>query len=61
VIALTGRFEDAVPCGEIHIDRPNFDTVFAGVAHKLGRCIEPHRLSVEDRGEEAIRMMALHP
>ena len=32
-----------------------------GVADKLGRLVESHRLRVEDRGAEYIRMMAFHP
>ncbi len=33
----------------------------AGVAHQLGRSVEPHRLGVEQRAGEDVRVAALHP
>src|SRR4029077_5549754 len=59
-VALRG-FERAVPIAEIHIRRPYLDVVLARVAHELGRLIEAHRLAVEDRGAEDVRVVALDP
>ena len=35
--------------------------VVLGITHQLGWRIEPHRLRVEQRGQEHLGMMALHP
>ena len=38
------RFERAVPARSVDADRPDLDTVVAGVADDLGRRVETHRL-----------------
>ena len=45
----------------IDIDRPHFDAVLAQVAHDLRRRVEAHRLRVEQRSREDVRIAALEP
>jgi hypothetical protein len=35
--------------------------VLARIPHDLGRCVETHRLGIEEGGAEHVRVMALHP
>ncbi len=56
-----GGFEGAIPLAGIHADMAHLDAVGAGVADELRRLVEAHRLRVEDRGQEHIRVGAFHP
>ena len=42
-------------------DRPHLDPMLARVADDLGGRVEAHRLGVEQRRAEDVRMMMLHP
>ena len=45
----------------IDIDRAHLDAMLLRVAHDLRRRIEAHRLAVEQRGREHIRVVAFDP
>ena len=61
VILPACRLQRAIPRGFVRVDRPDLDAVVPGVADKLGGLVKSHRLRVEDRSAEDIRMMAFHP
>ncbi len=56
-----GLLQRAVPAGEVHVDRTDLDAVVLGVAHDLRRRVEAHRLAVEERGGEHVRVVAFDP
>src|SRR5712691_13244219 len=58
---FANRFQGAVPFAEIDIDRAHQDTVLLRVADDLGRCVEPHRLAVEESAGEDFGVDALDP
>jgi len=45
----------------IDVGRPDLDPMVLSITHQLGWRIEPHRLRVEDRGQEHLGMVALYP
>ena len=50
------------PSERIHVDTGGHLTpCLIGIAHDLRRLIKAHRLRIENRGAEHIRMMAFHP
>src|SRR3546814_16557763 len=59
--AVARRLEGAVPVAGIHVGRADLDAVLAGVADKLGRRVEAHRLAVQQRGGEDRGIVMLHP
>lgn len=44
-----------------HQRAPDLDTMFAGIADDLRRCIEPHRLGVEQCRAKHVGMVVFHP
>ena len=58
---VLGRLQRAVPARGVDADRADLDAVLARVAHDLGRGVEAHRLRVQQRRAEHIRMPALQP
>lgn len=58
---IAGLLERAIPARGVDADRPNLDAVLLRVAHDLGWSIEAHRLTVEQRGAEDIRVPAFEP
>ena len=60
-VFVVGRLQRAVPAGGVDADRPDLDAMLARVAHDLGRRVEAHRLRVQQRGAEDVRMPALQP
>ena len=56
-----GRLQRAVPARGVDADRADLDAMVARVAHDLGRRVEAHRLGVEQRRAEHVRMMAFEP
>ena len=65
VVQVRGRaralLQRRVPLRVIDVDRPHLDAVLAHVAHDLRRRIEAHRLRVEQRRREHVRIAALEP
>ena len=55
------RLQCIIPIAVIHIDRSHFDTVLSGIADKLCRGIEAHRLAVEDGGGKHVRIVTFQP
>lgn len=55
------RLQGAVPPGCVDADRPHLHTMLDRVPDDLRRRIEPHRLGVEERRAEHVRMPALQP
>ena len=55
------RLQRAVPARGVDADRADLDAVLARVAHDLRRGVEAHRLGVEQRRAEHVRMLALQP
>ncbi len=45
----------------IDVDLPYLDAMFPRIAHKLGGGIKTHRLRIEDRRAEHIRIMMFEP
>ena len=45
----------------VDVDGPDLDAVLPGIANELRRRIEAHRLGVQERATEHIRMVAFHP
>ena len=62
VPAFSGRrLQDAVPRARIDVHRPNLHPVRPRIAHDLGGGVEAHRLAVEQRAGEYVRITALEP
>ena len=55
------RLQRAIPIRQVHIHRPHLDAMLLRVAHDLRRRVEAHRLAVEQRGGEHIRIVAFDP
>ena len=55
------RLQRAVPAAVVDTDWPDLDAVRLGIAHDLRRRVEPHRLGVQQRAAEHVRMVAFHP
>ena len=55
------RLQRRIPVGGVHVRRQDDDTVALGIAHDLGRRVEAHRLGIEQRRAEDIRVVALEP
>ena len=55
------RLQRAVPVAGVDVGVAHLDAVLAGVAHELGRLVEAHRLAVEQRGAEDLRVVPLDP
>ena len=45
----------------VHVHRAHLDAVLACIADQLRRGVEPHRLAVEDRGGEHVRIVFFQP
>ena len=58
--ASTG-LQGAVPKAVVDVDRTDLHPVIAGIAHDLGRGIEAHGLTVQQRAGEDRRIAAFHP
>ena len=58
---VIGRFQRAIPARGVDADWPYFDPMGLGITHDLRWCVEAHRLGVQQRGAEHLRMPALHP
>ena len=58
---VAGRFQRAIPVRCIDIDVAHLDAMLLRVAHDLRRRVEAHRLAVEQRRREHIRVMAFQP
>jgi len=56
-----GWFQRAIEAGRIDADRPDIDAIVARIADDLGRRVKAHRLRIEKRGAEDIRVMAFEP
>ena len=54
-------FQGTIPIREIHVHRAHVDAVLLRVAHDLRRRVEAHRLAVEQRGREHLRVVAFDP
>ena len=59
--ARFGRLQRAVPVGMIDVGRSHLDAVLARIADQLRRGVKPHRLGIEDRGGEDVRVVVLQP
>ena len=59
--SAAGDLKGAVPSAGVDADRLDLDAVVARIPHDLRRRIEPHRLAVQQRGAENVRVVALHP
>ena len=55
-LRLLRGLQRAIPVAVVDVDRAQLDAVLARVAHELGRLVEAHRLAVEDRGAEHVRI-----
>ena len=55
------RLQRAVPARGVDADGAHLDAMRLGVAHDLRGRVEAHRLRVQQRGAEDVRMPALHP
>ena len=54
-------FQAVVPAARMDIRRAHFHPVLAGVPHDLGGGVEAHRLRVQKRAGEHVRMVAFEP
>ncbi len=59
--AAVRRLQRAIPAAGVDADRPHLHAMLAGVAHDLRRRVEAHRLRVQQRAAEHVRMVALQP
>ncbi len=50
-----------IPHRKVDVDVVDRHAMVAGVAHQLGRGVEAHRLGIEQRAGEDVRVAALHP
>ena len=55
------RLQRTIPITFVHVDRPHFDAMLLNIANQLGRCIESHRLAVDDRSRIRRRIMMFQP
>ncbi len=58
---VRAKLQRAVPGAEIHVRLAHLDAMLTRVAHELGRLVEAHRLAVENRGAEDVRVVAFDP
>ena len=61
-LPVPGRIDQmAIPAALVHAHRPHVHAMLAGVTDDLGGRVETHRLGVEQRAAEHVRVMAFHP
>ena len=56
-----GEFQPAVPVAEAHVDRQHADAFALGILQELVRGVEPHRLTVDQAGDEGGGFVAFQP
>ena len=59
-VAALDRFQRAVPARAIDADRPDLDTMLAGIANDLRRRIKAHGLRVQKGRAEGVGIVAFH-
>src|ERR1700722_12756045 len=59
--AIVPPLERAIPSADGNVDRPHLDTMRPCIAHQLRRCVETHRLAVDERRAERRRLVMFQP
>src|SRR5258708_33590978 len=59
--AIGPPLERAIPIADGNVDRPQLDAMRPRIAHQVRRCVEAHRLAVDERRTERRRFVMFQP